>query len=79
MISLQDVQAQLARATLAAHANGAQTNGNGGERKDPHGIVTVVEVGHEEEGEGQFKSAAEIAIEELQKKVDGAIETIKLE
>ena len=33
----------------------------------------------QEEGQGEFKSAAEIAIEELQKKVDGAIDTIKLE
>ena len=72
---LQEVRAQLARVQVGGVGRGA---GRSGEKEE--GEVSVVEVAHEErEGAGEFKSAAEIAIEELQKKVDGAIDTIKLE
>lgn len=66
---LQEVQNQLA--LLRA---GGRDSARG--EKD-RGEVTVVEV--QEEGTSEFKSASEIAIEELQKEVEGAIDTIKLE
>ncbi len=68
---LHQVQAQLAQIQVNGH-------GRHGHAEKQSGDVTVVEV----EGDGgnaEFKSAAEIAIEELQKRVDGVIDTIKLE
>ncbi|KAI0758797.1 hypothetical protein C8Q74DRAFT_1162243, partial [Fomes fomentarius] len=66
---LQEVQNQLAQ---------LQASGRDGARGEKdQGEVTVVEV--QEEGTSEFKSASEIAIEELQKKVEGAIDTIKLD
>ena len=76
------VQAVLARVQLDAAVSSVKENGVGTKGGDPHGDVTVVEVQNGEgegEGQGEFKSAAEMAIEELQKKVDGIVETIRLE
>ena len=70
---LQRVQAELAR----LHVEGVAPVKREKEQRDS-GIVEVRN-GAGEEDAGEFKSAAEIAIEELQKKVDGVIETIKLE
>ncbi|KAI0743112.1 hypothetical protein C8Q80DRAFT_1221354 [Daedaleopsis nitida] len=68
---VQEVQTQVARMQA-----GAGSGGHARSEKE-HGDVTVVEV--QEEGVGEFKSAAEMAIEELQKRVEGAINTIKLD
>ncbi|PIL25654.1 hypothetical protein GSI_11404 [Ganoderma sinense ZZ0214-1] len=72
---LQQVQAQLARLEVSGTASAS-----GSAAKQPE--VAILEVEHAQasgEDTSGFKSATEIAIEELQKKVDGAIDTIKLE
>ncbi|TFK83370.1 hypothetical protein K466DRAFT_498578 [Polyporus arcularius HHB13444] len=69
-VDLQQVQAQLAQIQVNGH-------GRNGRAEKQSGDVTVVEV--EGDGGHEFKSAAEIAIEELQKRVDGVIDTIKLD
>ncbi|RPD63526.1 hypothetical protein L227DRAFT_497473 [Lentinus tigrinus ALCF2SS1-6] len=66
---LQQMQSQLARMQVSGRSEHAEK-----QRAD----VAIVEV-QGEEGTSEFKTAAEIAIEELQKKVDGAIDTIKLD
>ncbi|KAM5539522.1 hypothetical protein V8D89_006794 [Ganoderma adspersum] len=71
---LQQVQSQLA----SLQVNGT-TPGSAAKQQE-QSEVAIVEVEHvSEEGTSGFKSATEIAIEELQKKVDGTIDTIKLE
>ena len=83
---LKSVQETLGRLQLSETHARAQKE----EKKSHQGSVTVEEVavtsrdgsgGDRATGgsEGEFKSAVEIAIEELQKKVEGVIETIKLE
>ena len=68
---LQQVQTKLAQMQVSPRGPS--------ERSEKHaGDVTVVEV-QGEEGASEFKTATEIAIEELQKKVEGVIDTIKLE
>ena len=70
---LQQVQSQLARLQVSGAASGSATK----QQEQEVAIVEVEQVSGE--GASGFKSATEIAIEELQKKVDGAIDTIKLE
>ena len=70
---LQQVQAQLARLQVNGTASGSAAK----QQEQEVAIVEVEQVSGE--GASGFKSATEIAIEELQKKVDGAIDTIKLE
>ncbi|KAI0659465.1 hypothetical protein C8Q70DRAFT_915219 [Cubamyces menziesii] len=83
---LKSVQETLGRLQLSETHARAQKE----EKKGHQGSVTVEEVAVTSrdgsggdratgESEGEFKSAVEIAIEELQKKVEGVIETIKLD
>ncbi|KAI0325957.1 hypothetical protein GY45DRAFT_1223481, partial [Cubamyces sp. BRFM 1775] len=82
-VQLKSVQETLGRLQLSEPQTRAQKE----EMKGHQEGVTVEEVvvtsrdgpGVVGEGEGEFKSAVEIAIEELQKKVEGVIETIKLD
>ncbi|KAI1791403.1 hypothetical protein LXA43DRAFT_427831 [Ganoderma leucocontextum] len=75
---LQQVQAQLAR--LQVSSSGSSSGSASAKQKEHAAEVAIMEVESDAgEGPSGFKSAAEIAIEELQKKVDGAIDTIKLE
>ncbi|KAH9915935.1 uncharacterized protein BXZ73DRAFT_54048 [Epithele typhae] len=86
---VQAVQAQMARtlvtvqeaqAAAAAAATG-NVNGSAVSKRQSMGQVDVVEVndGIEEVPQSEFKSATEIAVEELQRKVEGIIDTIKLD
>ena len=74
---LQQVQAQLARLQVSSTAS---TSESAARQKEQVVEAAIVEVENSSgEGTSGFKSATEIAIEELQKKVDGVIDTIKLE
>ncbi|TBU24256.1 hypothetical protein BD311DRAFT_672282 [Dichomitus squalens] len=68
---VQQVQAELLRLNGVGSAHGENQQGEGG--------IVEVRNGAGAEGTGEFKSATEMAIEELQKKVEGIIETIKLD